>query len=194
MNTFKKRTFTLPLLAASAAAALRQFPVAVRALRRPATSRALQEEVMLAVTSVNDCRYCDWVHTGLALEAGVDLASLHATLSCGDRYLSERDAAAVFYAQHFAETQRQPTAQARARLHAHFSPAEVRELEAFIDLIWFANLSGNSADAVLARLRGQEVPEGHALAELLAAALAAPVLAGIALRGRKNADRPLAAL
>ena len=41
MNTFKKRTFTLPLLAASAAAALRQFPVAVRALRRPATSRAL---------------------------------------------------------------------------------------------------------------------------------------------------------
>jgi len=81
MNAFRKRTFTLPLLAASLGAALRQLPAATRALRRPATSRALQEEVMLAVTSVNDCRYCDWVHTGLALEAGVDLADLHSTLS-----------------------------------------------------------------------------------------------------------------
>lgn len=194
MNAFRKRTFTLPLLAASLGAALRQLPAATRALRRPATSRALQEEVMLAVTSVNDCRYCDWVHTGLALEAGVDLADLHATLSGDGRRLSERDAAAVFYAQHFAETQRQPTAQARARLHAHFSPAEVRELEAFIDLIWFANLSGNSADAVLARLRGQTVPEGHMIAELIAAGLAAPVLAGIALRSRTHRDRPLAGL
>jgi AhpD family alkylhydroperoxidase len=194
MNTFKKRTFTLPLLAASAAAALRQFHVAVRGLRRPATSRALQEEVMLAVTSVNDCRYCDWVHTGLALEEGVNLAALHGALTGEGARLSEREAAAVFYAQHFAETQRQPLPQARARLHAHFSPAEVREIEAFIDLIWFANLSGNSADAVLARLRGQAVPEGHLLAELVSAALAAPVLAAIALRGAKNTGRPLAAL
>ena len=38
---------------------------------------------MLAVTSVNDCRYCNWGHTVLALRNGVDLAALRQTLHSG---------------------------------------------------------------------------------------------------------------
>lgn len=194
MNTFTKRTFTLPLLAASAAAAVRRLPVAVQALRQPVTSRALQEQVMLAVTGVNDCRYCDWVHTGLALQEGVDVAALHRELSGAGHALGEREAVAVFFAQHFADTVRQPTPDAMARLQAHFTSAEQQEILAFIHLIYFANLSGNSMDALLARLAGREVPDGHLAAELLAGLLAAPILAGIRLRSRGRTDRPLAAL
>ena len=67
MPTFRKRTFTLSLLARSLLGAALYLPVLLVALLRPTTSRALREKVMLAVSAVNDCRYCNWVHTGLAL-------------------------------------------------------------------------------------------------------------------------------
>jgi AhpD family alkylhydroperoxidase len=51
----------------------------IHALKHPKT-RALQEQVMLAVTSVHDCRYCDWVHTGAALKQDVDLQELQQML------------------------------------------------------------------------------------------------------------------
>jgi hypothetical protein len=57
---FRKRTFSLPLYARSLAAVMTASPVLVRALIRPRISRALREQVMLGVTSVNDCRYCSW--------------------------------------------------------------------------------------------------------------------------------------
>ena len=38
---------------------------------------------MLAVTSVNDCRYCNWGHTALALRNSVDLTALRQTLDSG---------------------------------------------------------------------------------------------------------------
>ena len=80
-QTFNKRTFDMPLLVKSAAMAVVSAPRIVMALRKPTTSRALQEQVMLAVTSVNDCRYCDWVHTGLALEEGVNIEELAGLLN-----------------------------------------------------------------------------------------------------------------
>ena len=63
---FRKRTFSLPRYARSLAAVAAASPVLVRALVRPRISRALREQVVLAVTSVNDCRYCNWGHTTLA--------------------------------------------------------------------------------------------------------------------------------
>ena len=58
-------------------------PVLVRALIWPRTSRALREQVVLAVTSVNDCRYCNWGHTVLALRNGVNMNALRQTLDRG---------------------------------------------------------------------------------------------------------------
>ena len=57
---FRKRTFSLPLYARSLTAVMTAGPVLVRALIHPRISRALREQVMLAVTEVNDCRYCHW--------------------------------------------------------------------------------------------------------------------------------------
>jgi len=39
--------------------------------RKKMLSRAFRERLMLAVTSVYGCRYCNWVHTREALKSGV---------------------------------------------------------------------------------------------------------------------------
>lgn len=187
---FTKRTFTLPLLAGSAASAIRSAPALLRALRSPATSPALREKVMLAVTSVNDCRYCDWAHTGLALKNGVDLDELQGLLDTGTfGALDEREAVAVLYGKHFADSVREPGEDADRALASAWNERERAEILAYIHAIYFANLAGNSADAWLARLRGQPVPRGNPVAEAIAGTLAAPVLAAISLSSRRSRHR-----
>lgn len=194
-KSFAKRTFTLPLLASSTVAALRAAPVLIKALSNPATSPALREKVMLAVTSVNDCRYCSWVHTGLALENGVDMDELsHVLDSTTFGQLNEREAIAVLYGKHFADTLRNPSAEAEQALQKSWTEKERAEIMAYIHAIYFANLSGNSADAWLARLRGMKVENGHAVAEAIAALVSAPVLATIRLQSRHSRPEQMTAL
>lgn len=184
-SVFRKRTFTLPLLGRSLAAAGISLPTLTHALLRPSLSPALREEIMLAVTSVNDCRYCSWVHTGLALENGVDMDSLGMLLGRDLISVNEREAVAILFGKHFADTVRQPSKMARDKLQQHFNAGERREIMAYIHAIYFANLTGNSADAVLARLRGQKT-EGNFIVQLLAALLGAPVLTAIWLNSRRS--------
>ncbi|MCC1496655.1 carboxymuconolactone decarboxylase family protein [Alcanivorax sp. 1008] len=194
---FRKRTFTLPLLGRSLAAAGITMPILIHALIRPSLSPALREEIMLAVTSVNDCRYCSWVHTGLALENGVDMDSLNALLGrdlgSDPGSVEEREAVAILFGKHFADSVRHPSKVARDKLQQHFNAGERREIMAYIHAIYFANLTGNSADAVLARLRGQKT-EGNLLVELIAALLGAPVLGAIWLNSRRSGKPVMAEL
>lgn len=187
MKTFSKSTFDLPLLARSLGSAAIRLPTLARSLRQPVTSSALREKVMLGVTAVNDCRYCSWAHTGLALKNGVDLNELDHLLDAATFGTVEgRDATAVLFAKHFADTRRNPSPAALAALAREFDPREREEIMAWIHAIWFANLSGNSADAWLARLNGVKVEGGHPFAEAIAALVATPVLALIARQSRRS--------
>lgn len=176
-KTFAKRTFTMPLLLRSFGALIGCMPLQGVALVKPATSRALREKVIIGVTSVNDCRWCSWLHTGLALKHGVDLEKLQSLLASGTfGTVDDREATAVLFAQHFADTRRHPTPEARLALARHFTLHQRLEIMAWIHFIYFANLSGNSADAWLARFRGWKVADGHPFAEAFAGLVAAPVL------------------
>jgi AhpD family alkylhydroperoxidase len=176
-KTFAKRTFTVPLLVRSFGALVLYMPIRWISLVKPATSRALREKVILGVTSVNDCRWCSWLHSGIALKHGVNLDELQSLLSSGTfGAVDEREATAILFGQHFAETLRQPTPEARRALARQFTPWQRLEIMAWIHFIYFCNLAGNSADAWLARFRGQAVVDGHPLPEALAGLVAAPVL------------------
>lgn len=179
---FTKRTFSPGLFARSYLSAIIHLPTLMRALLSPRTSHALREQVMLAVTSVNDCRYCNWLHTGLALENGVDLAELQNLLESEGIHVQETpEAVAILFAKHFADTVRQPSAPAIQALERAFTPAQKREILAYIHAIYIGNLSGNSLDAWLARLRGQPVDTGNPVTEAVAAMLALPVLLAVRL-------------
>ncbi len=155
-------------------------PVLARALIRPRISPALREQVMLAVTSVNDCRYCNWGHTALALRHGVDLAALRQTLGSGSLGAdSTPDQVAVLYAQHVASEQGDADPGAERALAAAWTPAERAEIKAHIAAITFGNLVGNSADAWLARLRGVAVEGGHPAREAIAALAGLPALLSV---------------
>jgi AhpD family alkylhydroperoxidase len=192
---FRKRTFSLPQYARSLAAVMTASPVLVRALIRPRISPALREQVMLAVTSVNDCRYCHWGHTVLARRHGVDVAALRQTLGSGSLSAdSTPDEVAIWYAQHVASKQGDADPGAERALAAAWTPAEQAEIKAYITAITFGNLVGNSADAWLARLRRIPVEGGHPAGEAIAALAGFPALLSVWAWSRRPGSEAIDAL
>jgi AhpD family alkylhydroperoxidase len=118
----------------------------------PAIQGSFSEKIMLAVTQVNDCRYCSYVHTRKALNAGVSEAEVRSLLEGGLEHSPSDQLIALAFAQHYAERERHPEEQALRELEKTYGSETAREILAYIRIIFFANLAGNTFDKILYRL------------------------------------------
>jgi AhpD family alkylhydroperoxidase len=121
-----------------------------------------REQVILAVTEVNGCRYCAWIHGSWADYLG-DLDDP-----------AEAQEALLTYARACAEAAQplDPT----AALGEALPPEVLGTLRATVAQIEVANLVGNTVDGLLARAtRRRPLDPARALAELATVAVALPV-------------------
>jgi AhpD family alkylhydroperoxidase len=119
----------------------------------------LRERVMVAVSRVNACGGCTFVHQRWALRAGVTSEDLEA-IGLGDlAALDERNRAAVVYASALAEGRfRRPIApDITAGAAEHLTVDEMSAIEAVARLMALANLSVSTAEAIAARARRRTV-------------------------------------
>lgn len=138
-------------------------PTLVKTLIRPKIPFVLREKLCLAVTSINDCRFCQWGHTHWALSHGVPLEEVNQILGHQYESLKAKDpaeAVAVLFAQHYAEQLDQFDPESLVNLRKYFSDAQVKEILAHVRFITLTNLSGNTVDAFLDRVRGNGEPIG----------------------------------
>jgi AhpD family alkylhydroperoxidase len=171
-----KRTLTPDNFLKTVANVMSSGPVLLESLVRPNISAALREKLFLAVTSVNDCRYCRWGHTHWAMAQGVPLEEVNQILSHQLESLEAKDpaeAAAILFAQHYAEQLDQFDPEAIENLRKYYSDAEVAEVLAYVRFITLANLTGNTVDAILDRAPCHGSTGG--LFEGMVAAAAVPV-------------------
>ena len=141
------RTFTSPWEAAADIAGLcmRVSVLAGVYLGRMLDPR-LRERIMVAVSRVNACAGCTWVHERWALRAGVSAAELEA-IGLGDlARLDDRSCAAVIYAAALAEDRFRGTAdrELAALARRHLTAAELRAVEAIARMMALANLSAST--------------------------------------------------
>ena len=149
-----KRTLTRENAARTLADLAVAAPVLLPALLKPKVAPALREQIMLAVTAVNECRYCQWGHTRLATAQGVPLEEVNEIL--GYQSLEARssaEAAAILFAQDYAENHGAFDPTWIGSLRAHYSEAQVAEILAYVRAITFGNLAGNTVDALVDRVR-----------------------------------------
>lgn len=175
-STFNKRFFTLDTFAASARDLFAHLPDMSAAFRRRTLSHASAEKVMLAVTQVNGCRYCSYAHAGMALQAGVSEVELHDLLAGELDHIPPREQIAVLFAQHYAEQGDRYDAVAWQTLEQTYGAETAREMLVHIRLITFANLYGNTFDALLERLRLRPVQGSHFLDEIVVLSAGATVV------------------
>jgi AhpD family alkylhydroperoxidase len=153
-----KRTLRIRNLFRAAGGLVVSLPVLVAALVRPRISRALREKVVLAVTAVNGCRLCAWGHTRWALAEGVPLEEINQLLAGaheGLRAADPAEAAAILFAQRYAERLDRIDPEALESLRRHYSRAQVAEIVASVRAITFGNLLGNTVDRLLDRVTGR---------------------------------------
>ena len=129
MMRFKKRTYS----------SLRQlvkdlvFPFRNRKQLREVKNKGLlspafQERLMLAVTSVEGCRYCSYFHSKLALKGGMTREEIGKLLSGDFEDCPEEESMAVLYAQHWAESNAHPDPEAVQKLQETYGPERVEAI------------------------------------------------------------------
>ena len=150
-----------PRTFASPADAVRELAEVVRRTRplaaayRGGLEPDLRERVMVAVSRVNSCRGCTFVHEGWAGRAGVSQDELEA-IGMGDLgELDARNRAAVAYAAALAEARfREPVpADLAAGAAEHLSPDELTAVDAVARGMALANLSANTLEDLFGRVR-----------------------------------------
>ncbi|AFM13136.1 alkylhydroperoxidase like protein, AhpD family [Turneriella parva DSM 21527] len=190
---FGKRVFTPQSMIEILTDIVRAAPTMPGTFTSGRISPAFRERILLAVTSVNRCRYCQWVHSDLAAANGISGEQIASLLGSSTESVPEEEKVALLYALHYAETNRNPAPMHRQQLIDTYGAETAQDIENWIQLIFFSNLSGNTFDAFLSRLRGEANPEGNAIFEAMFAVLSAPVLLSLAAIS-KNSVNPLASL
>jgi AhpD family alkylhydroperoxidase len=153
-----KRTLTPDNVLPTVANLMASSSALVGATISPKISTALREKIFLAVTSVNDCRYCKWGHSRWAMAKGVPIEEVNQILGHEIEALEARnagEAAAILFAQHYAEQLDQIDPASIENLRSYYDDAEVAEILAYVRFITLTNLTGNTVDAYFDRLRGR---------------------------------------
>jgi AhpD family alkylhydroperoxidase len=115
-------------------------------------SPAFQERLMLAVTSVEGCRYCSYFHSKLALKGGVSQEEIGKLLSGEVEGCPEEETLAVLYAQHWAESNTCPDQEAVDRLKETYGSEKAEAIHLMLRMIRLGNLMGNTWDYLLYRI------------------------------------------
>jgi len=178
-----KRTYTPKTFMADIAWMLNHLDDVRAAHRSGRVDKAFAERIMLAVTNVNGCRYCDYFHARQALAIGIDESELQQLYAGEFGHLPEGQAVAIAFAQHFAEQKGKPDPLAWQRLQTFYGPDTARDITAYIHMITMGNLLGNGADALLFRLQGKPMLGSKFLDELAVGLLTVTILPATMIGG-----------
>ena len=137
-------------------------------------SRQFQERIMLAVTAVNDCRYCEWGHTKTALKAGCTDEELEQIMIHDFGSCDPDEVVALAYAQHYAETVDNPTTESWDKLVDFYGEEKAKDIQLVIQMVTIGNLLGNTLDAFESRLKGIPPENGSLLFEFFIYSLVFP--------------------
>lgn len=170
---FSKRIYTPRSLIADLRDTLAHVDELRSAARSRRISRAFAEKIMLAVTAVNGCRYCSYGHAKSALASGVSQEEIDRILSGEIGHVGPQEAPALLFAQHYAESDGHPDPEAVQRLTETYGQERARDIQAYIRMITLGNLTGNTFDALLSRLRGRPARGSSLWSELATLALLA---------------------
>jgi len=152
MKPFRRRIYASPrALLRDLASLLRGWRQIRDVMRGETLTAAFRERLMLAVTTVNGCRYCSYEHTRQALAQGIPAAEIEVLCKGIVDYCPAQEHSALLYAQHWAEMDAAPDPAVRQWVVDVYGSALVAEIEIVLEVIRFGNLAGNSLDYLLYR-------------------------------------------
>lgn len=130
-------------------------------------NKKLKERIMLAITEVNGCSMCSYVHTQIALSSGMSKEDIAKILNGDTTTIPDSDAVAVMFAQEFAYTKENPSTESYNRLVSEYGKKKANLIVAACHMITMTNGMGTSMDYLYNRLRFKRYKKSNILVELL---------------------------
>ncbi len=120
-------------------------------------SKQFMERIMLAVTEVNGCRYCSYFHTQVSLMSGLNKKEIYRALEGDFEDAPKEELAALYFAQHYAESAGKPNPDAVICLKEAYGESKAGAIIAYVRAIMIGNAWGNMFDALRYRIKGSPV-------------------------------------
>lgn len=114
--TLTRREFSIKEFYSLLEDALNNFKQIKTAKQHQLVSKDFSNRIMLAVTKVNGCRLCNYLHTKNALKSGMTATEIQALVAGDLDNVPADEAVALIFAQHYAETKAKPAPEAYQRL------------------------------------------------------------------------------
>ena len=151
----------------------RSFIYAPRAMRKLIKNRRTKlvdshfvERLQLAVTEVNGCAACSYQHTQMALEQGMSNEEISSFLSGGQDYTKPKEAKAIMFAQHFADSRGFPKKHAYEAIEKEYGKEEAKIILAAAQTMIAGNMYGIPFSALLSRFQGKPYKNSNIFYEL----------------------------
>lgn len=174
---FKRRIYDFDSLVRDVGFLVKSSPEIRKALKSDAVSRAFMEKIMTVVTAVNGCSYCTWFHARQAVASGISHEEVANLLKLQfDTDATDFELTGLLYAQHYAETDRQPEASMVSNLVEFYGQQVADQIVLFVRMILFGNLAGNTFDAFLSRIKGEKAVGSNVFFEAAFFFVSAPFL------------------
>ncbi|MBN2285984.1 MAG: carboxymuconolactone decarboxylase family protein [Tissierellales bacterium] len=113
------------------------------------------ERIMLAVTEVNGCAICSYAHSKMALEAGMSNEEIQKMLAGIMTDAPPEEMSAVMFAQYYAESRGNPSAEAWNRIVEIYGLSKARGILGAIRIIMLGNAYGIPWSSFFERFKGK---------------------------------------
>lgn len=184
---FTRKIYTTRILFNDLGFLIISFPRIISALNNKKIGKIFMEKIMTVVTAVNGCRYCEWFHAKQAVSCGITEDEVKNMLNLQFKTdASDFEMLGLLYAQHYAETNRNPDKEMTDKLFNFYGTKTANHIILMIRMIFFGNLSGNTFDAFLSRLKGAKAENSNVVFEFFFFIINAPVMIPLLILTKKQ--------
>ena len=164
----KKRTIDAFSFFSGICSVALQLPTIYKIWQKHEIEAGFREELMLAVSKLNDCKYCSWGHHEWAHAAGVSEDELD-HIEHGDSEGIERAKwVAISYVVALVQSDfKEVPPELREEMVANYTEHEIEEVELVAKIMDLANRAANTFDAMMSRMKGKPAHDSHILDEFV---------------------------
>lgn len=129
-------------------------------------NKKFKERIMLAVTEVNGCELCSYVHTKISLKSGMSGTEIKELLNGIKDDVPDDELVAVLFAEYYATSHELPEKEMINRLIEEYGREKAKMICAILGLITLTNSMGISLGLLKERLTFKRVKKSKLINEI----------------------------
>jgi len=165
-QVFNKRVFTMKEHIRIMKHAAKSLGLLMYVKKHKLFNKQFKERIMLAVTEVNGCELCSYVHTKISLSSGMNSSEIKELLNGIKDDVPEDELVAVLFAEYYATSHEKPEKEMVNRLINEYGREKAKIICAILGMITLTNSMGISLGLFKDRLMFKRVKKSKLFNEL----------------------------